>query len=513
MKNDYNYAAIFKRTYKEIKDSSLVFDSVALVNYDDKMDKFDIVSGELAGASSNDLTILGGEPNRFFEPGSMVTLKRLNTFSDRFIYVFSKAFVSEVAHSKKLTTTNTQVALTKILARTSLINSTVPGTYMIGTADGKRITIDQIKSMLAPVEIKKKEERNILSIDVNELIKEISERIVGQEDAIRCLVANIYNNQLLIDKILKNYDYEDAELDSRKVTILLDGPTGTGKTAILKEIARKLDVPIVIRSANSFSETGYVGPSITSLLKKLYIMAGRDINKAERGIVVLDEVDKISTKGEVSGKDMKKGVQEELLGFISGNEYEVPYEDNANGGGRTVRFDTSKLTFIFSGAWTELKDKKIREKEKKYKQTGFVSAREIPEEDKCYTVTSQDYIDEGLEREFFGRIKVLAYTKAYNKDDLKNILFNSKISPLKNLEKTVQMYGYPGIICDEEFIDKLCDMALENGTGARGLQSIMHSIQDIILLRLINHDYDLKEKIVLDDSLLRQYTLSRIRRY
>ena len=155
----------------------------------------------------------------------------------------------------------------------------------------------------------------------------------------------------------------------------------------------------------------------------------------------------------------------------------------------------------------------LREKEKKYKQTGFVSERETPEEDKCYTVTSQDYIDEGLEREFFGRIKVLAYTKAYNKDDLKNILFNSTISPLKNLEKTVQMYGYPGIICDEEFLDKLCDMALESGTGARGLQSIMHSIQDIILLRLINHDYDLNEKIVLDDSLLRQYTLSRIRRY
>ncbi len=514
MKNDLNYAVIYKKIGKGEKLPLLVVDSVAKVKYDSNYDKFTIMTGEHTGKSSDDFSILGGEPDAYFSIGNDITLKKIKVSADKYIYVFSKSYVSNYAQSRKSSILNAEVSLTRKMSNIGLILSSAFGTYTTtDVPNGLKLKNDEIKEMLKMVEPKKDEKKGILAINVNEVIKDISERIVGQEEAISCLVANIYNNQLLIDSILKDYNYDDAELDSRKVTILLDGPTGTGKTAILKAIARSLDIPIVIRSANSFSETGYVGPSLTSLLKELYIRSGRDINKAERGIVVLDEVDKISTKGAFAGKDMKKGVQEELLGFISGNEYDVPYEDNAAGGGRTIRFDTSKLTFIFSGAWTELKDKKIRENENKYKQTGFVSSREIPEEEKNYTVTSQDYIDEGLEREFFGRIKVLAYTKAYNKDDLKNIFFHSKIRTLKNLATTVDMYGYPGIICDEEFLDKICKMALENGTGARGLQSIMNSIQDIILLKLINHEYDLNERIVLDESLLHRYTLSRVRKY
>ncbi len=284
------------------------------------------------------------------------------------------------------------------------------------------------------------ENMNRTNIDVNKIINDISLKIVGQEEAITTLVNNIYYNQLLIDKLSEEYYIDNSILDSSKVSILLDGSTGTGKTAIIKEIAANLDLPFVSSSANSFSETGYVGPSITDLLRKLYIISSRSINKAERGIIFLDEVDKIANKtglDGVQGKDMKKGVQEELLGFISGSDYEVSL-DPSGYSGKTIHFNTSKLTFILAGAWTNLKERKIKESQKKNKQMGFNKSENIVQ-DTTYIITAQDYIDDGLEREFFGRIKVIVNTKTYNYDDLKNILLTSTISRLKYIEKCVKI--------------------------------------------------------------------------
>ena len=189
---------------------------------------------------------------------------------------------------------------------------------------------------------------------VNEMISSISNKIVGQENAIKTLVSNIYFNQVLIDNLEKEKEIDPSRLDSSKVAILLDGETGTGKTAIEKEIARMLNLPIVITNANSFSETGYVGPTITDILENLVDQANGDVSKAERGIVVLDEIDKVASKDEVYGKDMDKGVQEELLSFIGGGEYDVKVGEGFFG--KMARFDTSKLTFILSGAFTDLRE-------------------------------------------------------------------------------------------------------------------------------------------------------------
>ena len=360
-------------------------------------------------------------------------------------------------------------------------------------------------------EIKKEREKNHFSNYqiVNEMIEKISNKIVGQDDAIKTLVSNIYYNQVLIEHLEKEGEIDPSRLDSSKVAILLDGETGTGKTAIEKEIARMLDIPIVITNANSFSETGYVGPTITDILENLVDQTKGDINKAERGIVVLDEIDKVASKDEIYGKDMDKGVQEELLSFIGGGEYDVRINEGLFG--KMERFDTSKLTFILSGAFTDLRDKKIKEAEKKYNTIGFGINKESDYE-KTYTILPEDYIEYGLIREFFGRIKVLTSTRSYKFEDYKKILLTSEVSPLRNFEKSVIMFGYKGISYDEEFVDRLAKEALEMKTGARALQTIMSGIQNKLLLGLINHEFD-GDIIYLTTSLVDDYKKANIREY
>ena len=367
----------------------------------------------------------------------------------------------------------------------------------------------QLEEKLKVKEENKKEE--ISDIKVNSVIDKITNKIIGQDDAIKTLVSNIYHNQKLIDFISEQEEIDPSLLDSSKVSILLDGETGTGKTAIEKEIAKELDLPIVITSANSFSETGYVGPTITDILKKLLDQTNGDIKKAERGIVVLDEIDKITKEEGIAGKSMHEGVQNELLSFIGGGEYDI-----SNGGfgffSNNIKFDTSKLTFILSGAFTDLREQKIEEEEKKYKSMGFTYNDESNNE-KTYTLLPEDYIKFGLKREFFGRIKVLTGTKSYDHDAYKKILLESKISPLKNFEKTVKLYGYKGIKYDESFVNKLAEEAVKMKTGARGLQTVMSGIQNKLLMGLINHEFDLDKKIKLTTNLIDEYNKSYVRKY
>ena len=349
--------------------------------------------------------------------------------------------------------------------------------------------------------------KNIINdIDIEKIIEEISHKIVGQEETIKTLVTNIYINQLLIDSLkITTEEVTANELDSRRQSILIDGSTGTGKTAILKEISKKMGIPLVIANANSFSETGYVGPSITDLLDDLLDQSKGDIALAQRGIVVLDEIDKIA-ETDYESRSMKLGVQKELLGFISGSKYELKNESKIMSS--SIEFDTSKLTFILSGAFTSIKDNKIKANNRN--KLGFGNSEE---KKNTYKVDVQDYIDYGLMREFFGRIKVLTYTKTYTKEDLKNILLNSTISPLKGLEKTCIMFDYPGIEYDDEFIDYICSKAYDMSTGARALQTLISGIQDLLLMDLINGTFDKNNKIKLRIEMLDEYNKRNERTY
>ena len=378
---------------------------------------------------------------------------------------------------------------------------------IMGTTNTKEKS--QNENVGSNIVVNNDEVKDYNSININDIIKDINSKIVGQEKAVKTLVTNIYYNQVLIDSLSKEEQIDLSELDSRKVSILLDGSTGTGKTAILKEIASKLDLPIDIVNANSFSETGYVGPTITDILTRLLQQTKGNLELAERGIIVLDEIDKIATPADYDGRDMKKGVQEELLSFIGGGKYDI---STSNGFIKsTISFDTSKITFILSGAFTKLRDNKIKETEKKINGIGFNTSYSNGKNE--YEITSQDYIDYGLMREFFGRIKVLTSTKTYTMDDLKKILLESRISPLKNLEKTIQMFGYNNLNYNEEFINKICEEAYKLDTGARGLQSIMSGIQNKILMDLINQSYNVNEPIVIDNNILSEYKKDNVRTY
>lgn len=328
-----------------------------------------------------------------------------------------------------------------------------------------------------------------LKIDVNEIINDIKVKIVGQDEAVESVVANIYANQMLIDT--GNRDL----ISTQKAAILIDGPTGTGKTAIVKEVANKLKIPMVDPSATSFSATGYVGDSITEVLVKLYEESKGDLELAQRGIVVIDEIDKLGGFAKENELTMRKAVQQELLTFISGSKYTIEIGGRM---GPKVEFDTTNLTFISLGAFTSIREQKIEEKRKETKKNVIGFARDTEEtniienEDKTYVMDPQDYIKYGLERELVGRFSLFASTKAYTIEDYKRILLESEISPLKAFIDFAKSFGAEEVIYDDEFIDKACEMAYEANFGARGLHQIISNLKNILLIDLINN----KNKVI-----------------
>ena len=356
-------------------------------------------------------------------------------------------------------------------------------------------------------EQEKKKKYSMDNVDIKEIINNINEKIIKQDKSIKTLVCNIYFNQRLIDSLSNANENINNELDSRKVAILLDGATGVGKTALAKEIASKFNLPIVIENANAFSETGYVGATITDILEKLLQKANGDLALAQRGIVFLDEIDKIAKKNELDSTSMKLGVQKELLGFMSGGTYELDLGFMPLFVKDKVQFDTSKLTFIFAGAFTDMKEEKIEINNKK--TIGF---NNIENNNNSYLVDTEDYINFGLMREFFGRIKVISHMKTYTKEDLREILEKSSISPLKGFEKTCILFGAEGIEYNDEFISSVVDKAYDMGTNARALQSIMSSIQNLLLFDLEVGEY-IGQKVVLEKSLLEEIDKEKVIEY
>ena len=527
----------------DLESNILKIHSFAMIEKENEKDVYsNVISGEFAGFSEkdfNEMCFYGGD-NPFIEEEYKQIFLYLNyKMNDLIMFSFDPYYIMSFAEEKGISYDMACLFLAKHCSSKSMsfdckfkdLSFTEDICYsdcieynlienkdIISNADIlNMITVnneDKLEEEKEEIKNEEKEENKSMAIPVdvllNDMINNISKKIVGQNEAIVTLVSNILYNQILINEICSNYEIDAAELDSRKIGILLDGPTGTGKTAILKEISNKLNLPLIICNANSFSETGYVGPSITDILRKLYKMANKDVKLAERGIVVLDEIDKLASNSSMEGRDMKKGVQEELLGFISGGEYDFLLEDKF--GSPSIHFDTSKLTFILSGAFTDLRDKKIKENEKNTSSIGFNTESNVTN-NKTYTLNAQDYVDIGLQREFFGRIKVLTCTKEYDISDLKNILLNSTVSPLKNLEKTVITFGYSGITYTEDFLDRVCNQAIEMNTGARALQTIMSGIQNRLLLGLINQDFDLDKPIDLTPELLNEYNQSLVRTY
>lgn len=304
------------------------------------------------------------------------------------------------------------------------------------------------------------------------LKKALDKRVISQDNAKITLSVAVYNHyKRLKNNLIKSVNGKDIQ----KSNILLLGPTGCGKTELARCIADELSVPFVIADATSFTEAGYVGDDVETLLRKLIDLSGGDIAKAETGIIYIDEIDKISRKGEnmsitrdVSGE----GVQQALLKIIEGANVEVPTSGmRKNPYGETVTINTSNILFICAGAFEGLD--KIINKDLNNASIGFGSKVEKKESVIDFSnVETEHLIKYGLMPELIGRLPIITTVNELNKQDLLNILTKPTNSIISQYQKLFRM-DKVRLEFNEEALESIVDITLKKKTGARGLRSII----------------------------------------
>jgi ATP-dependent Clp protease ATP-binding subunit ClpX len=299
--------------------------------------------------------------------------------------------------------------------------------------------------------------------------------VIGQEEAKKVISVAVYNHY----KRLLHASKDDNDVELEKSNILLVGETGTGKTLIARTIARLLDVPFCIADATVFTEAGYVGEDVESILSRLLQAADYDVEKAERGIVFIDEIDKIARKGadnpsitrDVSGE----GVQQVMLKLLEGATVNVPPE-----GGRKhpeqkfIVVNTQNILFIASGAFNQM-DKIIGERLNTNRIGYNQENRVLDKNNMMQYITAQDLKSFGLIPELCGRFPMITYMTSLDKDALKRILLEPKNALIKQYER---LFIFDGIALSftEDAIEYVVNKTIALKLGARGLRSVMERI-------------------------------------
>lgn len=330
-----------------------------------------------------------------------------------------------------------------------------------------------------------KKEFSIKDIPAPHVIKsKLDQYVIGQEQAKKVIAVAVYNHYKRAFCQTSGQEGAEDDVQIEKSNILMIGPTGSGKTYLVKTLAKLLDVPLAIADATTLTEAGYIGDDIESVISKLLAAADNDVERTEKGIIFIDEIDKIAKKKNTTSRDVSgESVQQELLKLLEGSQVEVPVGSNQkNALTPMTTVDTNNILFICGGAFPDLENI-IKERLNQSSSMGFASELKgkYDEDPKLLSYTAtEDLRKFGMIPEFLGRLPIMVTLQALTKDLMIRILTEPKNAILRQYEKLLAMDEVK-LVFEDDALEWIAEEALKKETGARALRAIIENfMQDIM---------------------------------